>query len=67
MKVLPNSFYTVPKYSEMTMTKEDLRELLLATNGWIMACGQSWNIDSEHIGADIYRVRLVKRPFGRPE
>jgi hypothetical protein len=63
MKALPNKFYVWPLVSETTMTKEDLKELLLATEGCIMACGQSWNIISEDIGADVYKVRLVKRMY----
>lgn len=63
MKTLPNKFYVWPHIAETTMTKEDLRELLLATEGSVMACGQSWNISSEDVGADVFKVRLIKRLY----
>lgn len=60
MKALPNKFYTMPTIANTTMDKKDLKELLLKTEGWIMANGQRYLITSEDIGADVYRVRLTK-------
>lgn len=55
---LPLNHYTMPRYATSTHTKAQLRSILLATGGNVMACGQLWDIKSEHLGAGVYRVRL---------
>ena len=58
MKQLPYNFYTMPKYANMTMSRADLKELLLETGGKALSCGRLRNIVSKHIGAGVYEVRL---------
>lgn len=60
MKTLPMYFYQVPAVANTTMDKKDLKELLLNTDGWIMATGYRWEIKSKHIGAGVYRVHLKR-------
>ncbi len=52
------NFYTMPDHANTTMKKEHLQETLLATDGFIMACGRMFDIKAEHIAADVYKVRL---------
>lgn len=61
MKALPNNMYSMPSSASTTMGRKDLREILLETDGWIMACGRAWDILSKHIGAGVYRVWLEAR------
>jgi len=58
---LSDIFYRVPEYANTTMTKTHLRETLLATDGWIMACGSIYDIKPKHLGAGIYKVVLKRR------
>lgn len=55
---LPRSFYTVPGQGFTTMTRSELRETLLATDGQILARGNVWDVVAKHLGAGIYRVTL---------
>lgn len=63
MKVLPMNFYTMPQVTNTTMDKKNLKELLLHSEGWIMACGHLWDIKSKHLGAGVYRVTLKERTY----
>jgi hypothetical protein len=60
MKTLPMNFYTMPELAKTTMDKKDLRELLLATDGCIIACGVLYDIKAKHLGAGVYRVSLKR-------
>lgn len=60
MKTLPGQFYTMPRFANMVMEKEDLKELLLATGGSIIASGILHEIVSKHIGAGVYKVTLKR-------
>ena len=44
-----------------TVTKNILRELLLETNGTILAHGRLYSITSKHLGAGVYEIRLKAR------
>lgn len=61
MSHLTDNFYTMPKYASKVMTKKELRETLLATSGWIFACGEAYDVKNEHLGAGVYKVFLEKR------
>ena len=61
MKSLPIFFYQIPWSASTTMSRKDLKELLLATDGWVMACGEIFDIKSEHLGVGVYKVSLKKR------
>ncbi|KKL98893.1 hypothetical protein LCGC14_1819820 [marine sediment metagenome] len=63
MKILPNIFYTMPQNANITMDMEDLKELLLHSEGYIMACGHMWDIKSKYLGAGVYRVTLKERIY----
>ncbi len=41
-----------------TMTRKDLREMLLETGGNMLACGQLYDIVAKDIGAGVYKVSL---------
>jgi len=63
METLPDIFYTMPRVANTTMDKKDLKELLLHNEGWIMACGHMYDIESKHIGAGVYRITLKVRTY----
>jgi len=63
MKVLPMNFYTMPTVANTTMDKDDLKELLLETEGWIIARGHIYDIENKHIGAGVYRVTLELKTY----
>jgi len=59
MKELPNNFYGLPPgVANITVTKKDLQELLLATDGWAIIRGRMMEIKSKHLGVGIYRVTV---------
>ena len=63
MNHLNNNFYTMPHLARATMTRKQLKETLLATEGWIMACGRLWDIKNKHLGAGVYSVYLKQRRY----
>lgn len=58
---LPPHFYTMLG-ARTTLTTKQLRETLLATDGWIMARGQMRVIKSKRIGPGVYEVWSEERP-----
>lgn len=58
---LSTNHYVVPGNIQQTMTRKELKETLLATDGWVMACGYLWDVKSKHLGAGVYSIRLEKR------
>lgn len=42
-----------------TMTREDLRTVLMETGGNMLACGRLYDIVGRDIGAGVYRVSLT--------
>lgn len=42
-----------------TMTRKDVKELLLETGGNMLACGRLYDIVAKDIGAGVYRVSLT--------
>ena len=55
---LHDGHYTMPGVFYQTMTKKQLSDTLLATDGKVMATGHLRSIKSKHLGAGIYEVRL---------
>jgi hypothetical protein len=45
-----------------TLTRKQLQETLLATEGWVFCQGYACDIRSKNLGAGIYKVWLEKRP-----
>ena len=60
MKTLPNIFYTMPEFANMTMDRKDLREVLLETGGSVIARGVLYDIIAKNIGAGVYKVTLKR-------
>jgi len=58
---LNGNFYSMPDIANETMSRKDLRELLLDTGGRILTCGWLRTIVSKHLGAGIYRITLRPR------
>lgn len=58
MTTLSDNFYNIPKIANTTMTTKQLREILLQTDGRLLANGTYWDIVSKKIGPGIYRVSL---------
>jgi hypothetical protein len=56
--ILSNNFYTTPDIASQTMTRKDLKEILLKTDGKIISCGRLREINAKHIGAGVYRITL---------
>lgn len=57
------NFYSNPKTARMTMTKKELKDTLLSSDGWIFAHGEAWDIKSKSLGAGVYKVFLEKKEF----
>ena len=58
---VPNFLASMPGLGHTTMTKAELKKLLLDTGGQIMAQGSLWEITSKHLGAGVYRVSTKRR------
>jgi len=63
MTRLPTNFYTMPRHATATVTREQLREILLATGGDIIACGELYDIKNKHLGAGVYKIFLKRREY----
>ena len=61
MNHLNDNFYRIPEHFSSTLTRKQLRETLLDTDGYVMACGRLWDIKSKHLGAGVYRISLARR------
>lgn len=55
---LSANMYTNPGNCRQTLTRAQLKETLLATDGRILACGNLWSIKSKHLGVGVYEVTL---------
>ena len=55
---LSNSFYQIPDYARQTVTRKELKEILLDTDGRIVTCGRLMELKSKHIGAGLYVITL---------
>ena len=60
MKTLPNNFYVYPHIATTTIENKELKELLLETEGWVMACGRIWNIMTKQLNTDVYKIWLER-------
>lgn len=57
---LDNAFYATPSFHKQVMTYKEVRETFVATEGYVMSCGERWEIKSKHLGAGMYRVTLAR-------
>jgi hypothetical protein len=60
---LPDNFWSIPKIAHTTMTTRQLRDVLLESDGRILANGDFWEIVSKRIGPGVYRVSLKQVDF----
>lgn len=58
---LSHNMYVYPKYARQVMTTKQVKETLLATDNFIMACGHGWKLKIQNIGAGMEEVTL--QPF----
>jgi len=63
MKQLPDDFYAYPNFANMTITRKELRELLLNTEGYATIQGRKRKIKTNHLGAGVYRVTVEDVDF----
>lgn len=49
-----------PTHRHGTVTREELREIMLQTGGQVFACGALYDIKAKPLGAGIYRVSLQR-------
>ena len=54
-------FYKNPEHAHAMMTRQELLELLMKTEGVIVARGEFWHFHHRHLGAGAYRVHLEKK------
>ena len=58
MHYLTDNFYKTPHIARTTMTKKELQDTLLHTDGAILANGRMWNIVSTYLGVGVYKITL---------
>ena len=65
---LKDQFYTTPKLARQMMTYKQWRETALATDGRILANGETYELYSESRGGGMYevKVRLMYWKDGKP-
>ncbi len=61
MNHISENFYRNPRGASQTMTRKELKETLLATDGWVFSCGYAWDVKSKHLGAGVYKVTLTEQ------
>ena len=66
---LDPNFYSTPKLTRQMMTYREWQETAKSTNGYIMSCGERWNLWSQHRGGGIYEISArpnysgIKKPL----
>ena len=58
MNTLNDNFYRVPDIASQTVTRKELKQMLLDTGGKILTCGRLREIQSKHLGVGVYRITL---------
>ena len=56
-----NHLASMPGLAHTTVERKELKQILLDTDGQLMACGRLWDIESRHLGAGVYRIKLKER------
>lgn len=57
---LSDNMYSNPYNASMVMTSKQVKETLLATDNFILACGHGFRLKVENIGAGMKQVSLKK-------
>lgn len=60
---LPEVFYTSPEHASTIFTRAQLKETLLYTGGFIMACGTRFDIATKHLGVGVYSISLKQHVY----
>jgi len=55
--------WQIPDHFTEVVDAKKLKEILLATDGWIIARGYIYNIAVKFLGADVYSISLRKETF----
>lgn len=58
---LPDAAYAFAPYNKPVMSRAEAAETLRATDGWIMAKGEAWDLHVRDIGAGMCRIELEPR------
>lgn len=53
---------SMPSYGHITVNQKDAHNILLKTDGTMLAHGRLWDIVAKHLGAGVYRLSLKERP-----
>jgi len=51
-----NGHYTMPGLYHEAMTRKQVRETMLATDGQVLARGGLWDVVAKSLGGGVYRV-----------
>ncbi len=54
---LSDNFYTTPQLARQIMTRKEWQETAKATQCRILACGESYELTTRHMGGGMYEVR----------
>lgn len=60
---LLNFLAGLPSGNCVASSPKVVREMMLQTGGWMMACGEMYDIHSEALGGDVYRMTLKRKEF----
>jgi len=58
---LKDNMYRNPETAYQVMTTKQVRETVLCTENYVIACGRGWSLKTTNIVGDLKEVRLV--PF----
>lgn len=58
---LPDAAYAFAPHNKPVMSKAQAAETLRATNGWIMAKGEMYDLRAVNVGAGMCRIELELR------
>ena len=64
MEKLSDSFYITPDTARQTLTREELRQVMMNTEGKIISCGRLRELYAKYLGAGIYLLTLKKAKNG---
>lgn len=62
---LRDCFYTAPGTvtANQTMTLREWQETALYTGGWILACGNTWDLVAKRVAPGVYNVTTKQREY----
>jgi hypothetical protein len=60
---LLNFLAGLPSGNCMASSSAVVREMMLQTGGWMMACGEMYDIQSQSLPGGVYRMTLSRKVF----